>query len=47
MEDKFENIKQSINNLKNKNFDKNDPLGSYTGVSENPYDEPQQDADDL
>ncbi len=26
---------------------KADPLGSYTGVPENPYDPPQQDADDL
>lgn len=26
---------------------KSDVLGSYTGVSENPYDKPQQDADDL
>ncbi len=24
-----------------------DPLGMYTGVPENPYDEPVQDADDL
>lgn len=24
-----------------------DPNGSYTGVCENPYDEPVQDADDL
>ncbi len=26
---------------------KNDPLGSYTGVPEDPMDEPEQDADDL
>ena len=26
---------------------KTDPLGMYTGVPENPYDEPVQDADDL
>ena len=26
---------------------KTDPLGSYTGVPENPNDPPQQDADDL
>ena len=26
---------------------KTDPLGSYTGVPENPYDKPVQDADDL
>ena len=26
---------------------KNDPLGAYTGVPENPFDMPQQDADDL
>ena len=24
-----------------------DPLGSWTGVAENPYEEPTQDADDL
>lgn len=24
-----------------------DPLGSWTGVPENPYEEPTQDADDL
>ncbi len=24
-----------------------DPLGSYTGVPEDPYEEPVQDADDL
>lgn len=33
--------------IKNGNYDENDPLGSYTGVCENPYEEPQQDADDL
>ena len=26
---------------------KTDPNGSYTGVPENPYDKPVQDADDL
>ncbi len=26
---------------------KADPLGMYTGVPENPYEEPVQDADDL
>lgn len=26
---------------------KTDPLGSYTGVPQNPHDLPQQDADDL
>lgn len=26
---------------------KTDPMGSYTGVPEDPYDEPVQDADDL
>lgn len=26
---------------------KSDPLGMYTGVPENPYEEPIQDADDL
>lgn len=26
---------------------KNDPLGSYTGVPENPNEQPEQDADDL
>lgn len=26
---------------------KNDPLGSYTGVPEDPFEEPVQDADDL
>ena len=25
----------------------NDPLGSWTGVPEDPYEEPTQDADDL
>jgi len=28
-------------------FSKTDPLGMYTGVPENPYEEPVQDADDL
>lgn len=32
---------------KNNQFKKNDPLGSYTGVCENKYDDPVQDADDL
>lgn len=32
---------------KPKEFRKNDPLGSYTGVTNNPNDEPIQDADDL
>lgn len=26
---------------------KSDNLGSYTGIAEDPYDVPQQDADDL
>ena len=30
--------------FRSKNFD---PLGSYTGVAENPYELPEQDADDL
>ena len=38
----------SIFNKKKKKFQsKTDPLGSYTGVPENPYEEPVQDADDL
>ncbi|MGI6004664.1 MAG: hypothetical protein ACOX88_04530 [Christensenellales bacterium] len=28
-------------------FTDTDPLGSYTGVPEDPYDMPTQDADDL
>lgn len=32
---------------KSKNFRKNDPQGSYTGVDEDIYEIPQQDADDL
>lgn len=32
---------------KPKRYKKNDPLGSYTGVCENKYEEPVQDADDL
>ena len=35
------------NKLKKSNFKKNDPLGSYTGVCEEKYEEPVQDADDL
>ena len=38
---------ENIEHNAKRNFNKNDPLGSYTGVCENPYEEPQQDADDL
>ncbi len=34
-------------NQVNKRYKKNDPLGSYTGVCEDKYSEPVQDADDL
>ena len=34
-------------NKANKRYKKNDPLGSYTGVCEDKYDAPIQDADDL
>ena len=38
----------SIFKKKKKKFQiKTDPLGSYTGVPENPYETPIQDADDL
>lgn len=38
----------SIFKKKKKKFQsETDPLGSYTGVPENPYEEPVQDADDL
>ena len=38
----------SIFKKKKKKFQSEaDPLGSYTGVPENPYEEPVQDADDL
>lgn len=33
--------------INNKNYRKNDPLGSYTGICENKYETPIQDADDL
>lgn len=32
---------------KNQYQSKTDPLGSYTGTPENPWEEPVQDADDL
>ena len=35
------------NKSKKGSFRKNDPLGSYTGVCEEKYAEPVQDADDL
>ena len=38
---------KKVYKTKKNNFDKNDPLGSYTGVCENKYEEPVQDADDL
>ena len=45
----FAHIKHmSIFKKKKKKFQsKTDPLGSYTGVPENPYEQPVQDADDL
>ena len=45
----FAHIKHmSIFKKKKKKFQsETDPLGSYTGVPENPYEEPVQDADDL
>ncbi len=46
---KYVHIKNmSIFKKKKKKFQsKTDPLGSYTGVPENPYETPIQDADDL
>ena len=45
---KTRKFKQNKNMKKRKKFQsKTDPLGSYTGVPENPTDPPQQDADDL
>lgn len=38
------NMKKS---KKAKNYKENDPLGSYTGVCEDKYEVPIQDADDL
>lgn len=35
------------NSSQSKSYKKNDPLGSYTGVCEDKYDDPVQDADDL
>lgn len=48
----FKKKKQKVylNIIDNSEYDgasKTDPLGMYTGVPENPYDEPVQDADDL
>ena len=46
---KYVHIKNmSIFKKKKKKFQsKTDPLGSYTGVPENPYETPSQDAVDL
>jgi len=44
----FESILNVFKRKKQKEPEiKNDVLGSYTGVAENPYDKPEQDADDL
>lgn len=46
----FEKLLKLFNKNKNKDKDKqikNDVLGSYTGVAEDPYEMPEQDADDL
>lgn len=40
-------MKKRYNKSKNKNYKKNDPLGSYTGVAEEDDIPPVQDADDL
>lgn len=41
------NMKKKSRKKRNLFQSKNDPLGAYTGVPENPNDTPVQDADDL
>lgn len=36
-----------IRRKRKKDLIKSDPLGSWTGVGENPNDKPEQDVDDL
>ena len=41
------NMKKKSRKKRNLFQSKNDPLGAYTGVPENPNETPVQDADDL
>lgn len=43
--DENTNKKHDLSTLNGTSF--TDPLGSYTGIPENPYEKPVQDADDL
>ena len=46
-EKKKQAIQNKIAEVTDKQPSKTDPLGSYTGMPENPYEKPVQDADDL
>ncbi len=43
--DENSNHKHDLSELNGTSF--TDPLGSYTGIPENPYEKPVQDVDDL